>query len=98
MDSTDIKSVTCAEVAEKRARLGYYAASSGNFLQTFADKPSVSSSWFKTLRVRLIVCPQTSLITNTRCVTTQKYAVPITRNKLRELSFRFAVPQNRRTV
>jgi hypothetical protein len=28
------------EVDKKRTRLGYYAASSGNFLQTFRDNPS----------------------------------------------------------
>jgi hypothetical protein len=32
------------EVAENRPLLGYYAASSGNFLQTFRDNLSVPSS------------------------------------------------------
>jgi hypothetical protein len=35
------------EVAENCALLGYYAASSGNFLPTFRDNPSVPSSGFK---------------------------------------------------
>jgi len=37
----------CHEVAEKIALLGYYAASSGNFLCAFWDNLSVPSSEFK---------------------------------------------------
>jgi hypothetical protein len=38
----------CREVAENCALLGYYAASSGNFLLTFRGNLSVPSSGFKT--------------------------------------------------
>ena len=39
----------CREVEENCALLGYYAARSGNFLQTFRDILSVPSSEFKKL-------------------------------------------------
>ena len=38
------------EVAENCALLGYYAASSDNFLPTFRENLSVSSSGFKSVR------------------------------------------------
>jgi hypothetical protein len=41
--------------------LGYYAASSGNFLRTFRDNLSVPSSGF-TLRMGPVGCPETSVI------------------------------------
>jgi len=37
----------CYKVAENCALLGYYTASSGNFLPTFHNNPSVPSSGFK---------------------------------------------------
>ena len=41
--------ITCFRcgVAKKCALLGYYAASNGNFLSTFRDNLSISSSGFK---------------------------------------------------
>ena len=47
------------EVYENCAFLGYYAAISGNFLQTSGDNLSVPSSRGKMV---LIVCPETSVI------------------------------------
>jgi hypothetical protein len=63
------------EVAENCALLGYYTASSGNFLLTFRDNLSVPSSRFKKpkevyiklrigaagYRMGLIGCPETSV-------------------------------------
>jgi len=58
-----------SEVYENCALLGYYAASSGNFLPTFWDNvlvpslgaktPKESNSW--TLKMGLIGCPETSV-------------------------------------
>jgi hypothetical protein len=59
------------EVAENCALLGYYAASSGNFLSTFRDNLSFPTSGFKnptgfldslTLRMGPIDFPETSVI------------------------------------
>jgi len=47
------------EVDEKYALLGYYAASSGNFLPTFRDNLSVPSSI--PLKMGPISCPETSV-------------------------------------
>ena len=41
-----------SEVAENSSLLGYYAAISGNFLPTFRDNLSVSSSGFKNPKTR----------------------------------------------
>jgi len=48
------------EVDEICALVGYYAASSGNFLPTFWDNLLVPSSWVK-LKMRPIGCPETSI-------------------------------------
>jgi hypothetical protein len=46
------------EVAENCALLGYYSASSGNFLPTFRDNLSVQSSGFKNPKG----CPMTPFL------------------------------------
>ena len=63
-------------IFENCVLLGYYAASSGNFLPTFRDKLLVPSSDFSTLRMGPISCPEMSVkITTTRWVITQKSTV-----------------------
>ena len=50
------------EVAKNCALVGYYAASSGNFLPTFRDNLSVPTSGFnnkKIMRIGSIGCPET---------------------------------------
>jgi hypothetical protein len=64
-------SQTRREVVENCTILDYYAASNGNFLQTFRDNLSVQSSVFKnpkerildylTLRTGMVGCPETSV-------------------------------------
>ena len=52
------------EAAKNCALLGYYAASSGNFLLTFRDNLSISSLRFKNTRIlnmKSIDCPETSV-------------------------------------
>jgi len=49
------------EVDENCALLGYYAADSGNFLPTFRDYISISSSTVKTLKKGPIGCLETSV-------------------------------------
>ena len=48
-------------IIENCVLLGYYAASSGNFLPTFRDKLLVPSSDVSTLRMGSIGCPETSV-------------------------------------
>jgi hypothetical protein len=66
------------KVAENCALLGYYAASSGNFVTTFRDNLSVPST-----RV---------IITTIRCVTTQKIAVIILNPLAPEFFFNISTP------
>jgi hypothetical protein len=71
---TKTKGVTSGfrrEVVENCDILGYYAASSGNFLRTFRD----NNFGFLRLKMGSISCPEASVITTTRCVITQKSAV-----------------------
>ena len=64
----EVHSLSCRNVMNKTnkqtnkgncALLGYYAASSGNFLPTFRDNLSVPSSW--PLKMGSIGCPETSV-------------------------------------
>jgi hypothetical protein len=48
-------------IVENCVLLGYYAASSGNFLPMFRDKLLVPSSDVSTLRMGPIGCPETSV-------------------------------------
>jgi len=49
------------KVDQNCALLGYYAASSGNFLLTFRDNLSVASSEVKNKKKGPLGCPETSV-------------------------------------